>query len=287
MSNWHNQLEATLPAPEVQALALAGQIPQSSTSSPFQEPVPLAQWAREALGFVPYPAQAAVLDCPDTHVILCCSRQFGKTTLTALKIAHHALLQPKSEIVVCSAGKRQSSHLVDRAASFLRRAGVPVHGSGGSFRGARLPNGSAIFALPTRETTTRGYSAVSLLIFEEAAFVPDNFYHAATPFQAAVAAPHLWLLSTPGAQTGCFYEEWSDDERTHWRRFRVPTSECPHFRPEFLDNERVRKGDAIYRREYECEFVADGTQIITRELWDAAIDPDDPPFNGGQPLWRD
>jgi hypothetical protein len=250
-------------------------------------PASLTKWAREALDFHPFPAQSEILDCTAAHVILCCSRQFGKSTLTAIKMAHHALANPEAAVVVGSPSERQSGLLVDRAAAFLHHAGVRTRGYSRTTHGVRLPNGSAICALPMSERTTRGFSAVSLLIFEEAAFVPDSFYHMATPYQAAVRNPSLWLLSTPGSRSGFFFEEWIDAGRTHWRRFQVRASECPHFRPEFLAQERIRKGDSIYRREYECEFVSDATQIITRELWDSALDDDDIPFNGGKPLWND
>ncbi|QOY85106.1 terminase large subunit domain-containing protein [Paludibaculum fermentans] len=250
-------------------------------------PASLTQWATESLGFQPFPAQAEILDCRDSHVMLCCSRQFGKTTLTALKVAHHALTTPGTSVVIGSPSERQSVLLVRKAVNFLKTAQVATRSVGGGTYGVRLPNGSCIFALPMKEVTTRGFDAVSLLIFEEAAYVPDVFYHMATAFQAIVPNRILWLLSTPAGQSGFFYEEWADQARTHWRRFLAPASQSPLIDAEFLARERVRKGDAVFRREYECEFVADRLQIIGRELWDSALDPDDTPFNGGRPLWPD
>ncbi|WP_321476839.1 terminase large subunit domain-containing protein [uncultured Paludibaculum sp.] len=267
----------------------AGAVAEPGGHTPIAPPPPLSvtQWAREALHFEPFPAQAEILDCRDSHVILCCSRQFGKTTLTALKAAHHALTLPGANIVVGSPSERQSCLLVRKAANFLKRAGTPTRATGDNTKGVRLPNGSCIFALPMQQFTTRGFDAVSLLIFEEAAYIPDPFYHMATAFQAVVPNRCLWLLSTPGGESGFFYEEWSDAARAHWRRFRVPASQCPPIDGEFLAQERIRKGDAVFRREYECEFVSDAAQIIGSELWLANLDETDLPFNGGKPLWRD
>lgn len=45
-------------------------------------------------------------------------------------------------------------------------------------------------------------------------------------------------------------------------------------------------GDSSFRREYMCEFVSAGTQIIDRELLDDALDSGLSPFDGGSPLWR-
>ncbi|QOY85611.1 terminase large subunit domain-containing protein [Paludibaculum fermentans] len=278
-------LQAAAPGASATGGALT---PESDGSLQPAAPLPpLSEWAAQALDFHPFPAQAEILDCQDSHVMLCCTRQFGKTTLTALKAAYHALSTPNTSVVVGSPGQRQSARLVYKAGEFLRRAGVRIRSTAEGTYGARLPNGSCIYALPKQETTTRGFDAVSLLIFEEAAYTRDSFYHMATPFQAVVRNRSLWLISTPAAKSGFFYEEWSDPARTHWRRFRVPATECPLIDAAFLAEERIRKGETVFRNEYECEFVSDATQIISRELWDSALDEDDIPFNGGKPLWND
>lgn len=63
----------------------------------------------------------------------------------------------------------------------------------------RLPNGSRIIGLPGMEATTRGFSAVSLLIVDEAARVDDELYKALQPM-STVRDGDVWLLSTPSAK---------------------------------------------------------------------------------------
>jgi hypothetical protein len=49
------------------------------------------------------------------------------------------------------------------------------------------------------EATTRGFSAVSLLIVDEAARVDDELYKALQPM-STVRDGDVWLLSTPSAK---------------------------------------------------------------------------------------
>ena len=56
--------------------------------------------------------------------------------------------------------------------------------------------------------TIRGFSALSLLIFDEAAQVPDELYVALRPMLATTNGA-LWLLSTPYGKQGFFYNEWA------------------------------------------------------------------------------
>lgn len=246
----------------------------------------VSAWAARTLHFHPDPVQREILDCPDPDGLLLCTRQFGKTTITAIKAAHHALSGKEAKVVVGSRSQRQSEMLVAKTAAFLRQAGVALKPAGLKTFGYTLPNGAKLYALPHKPETTRGFDAVTLLIFDEAAVVSDELYDMATAFQAASAQPQLWLLSSAGPQSGFFYEEWSDPRRTHWRRFKVAADQCPRISPDFLARERLRKGEAVFRREYHCEFLAYGDQVISRELIHSANDPNTHPWNGGKPLWK-
>jgi hypothetical protein len=95
----------------------------------------------------------------------------------------------------------------------------------------------------------------------------------------------LWVISTPGKETGLFYEIWHTHEPDSWLRLAVPATECPRINPEFLAEARRMLGDSAFRREYLCEFVPEDGAIFTRALLDAAFDPDIEPINGGRPVW--
>ena len=105
-----------------------------------------------------------------------------------------------------------------------------------------LPNGSRIIGLPGKmHKTIRGFSALSLLIFDEAAQVPDELYVALRPMLATTNGA-LWLLSTPYGKQGFFYNEWAHGG-DRWQRIAVPATECPRISPAFLAEEREVLGD--------------------------------------------
>src|SRR5215210_9020523 len=77
-----------------------------------------SEWAQKMLNFTPDPKQAEVLDIEARYLILCCNRQWGKTTTIALKALHWALTIPDQTIVIISRTKLQAGILIDRASIF-------------------------------------------------------------------------------------------------------------------------------------------------------------------------
>jgi hypothetical protein len=221
-------------------------------------------WAREKFGFVADPVQERVLDPGVRRGILNCTRQWGKSTVTALKALHQALHYEQSLVMVASPSSRQSGEFVRKAGAFLRMLGVRVRGDGQNEVSILLPNGSRIVGLPGREATVRGFSGVSLVVVDEASRVPDAVYAAVTPMLAASGpGAALWLMSTPNGKRGFFWDEWSDEARK-WTRIAVRATDCPRIRAEFLEEERQRLGESMFRQEYLCEFV-DAEDAVFRE----------------------
>ena len=116
----------------------------------------------------------------------------------------------------------------------------------------------------------RGFSAVSLILIDEASRVCDDLYQALRPM-LAVGNGDLWLMSTPCGQRGFFYEAWKDDA-TDWMRVSVPATECERISPEFLDEERRHVPAATFEQEYMCCFTGDGTEYFDRQLVEDALD---------------
>ena len=109
--------------------------------------------------------------------------------------------------LVVSPTARQSGEFVRKAAGFARRLGIRPKGDGDNEISLALPNGSRIVGLPGTEATVRGFSAVSLLLVDEAARVSDDLYMAMRPM-LAVSGGELWLMSTPFGKRGFFYDAW-------------------------------------------------------------------------------
>ncbi|MCC6231354.1 MAG: hypothetical protein IT580_01850 [Verrucomicrobiales bacterium] len=211
-----------------------------------------ADWAREKLGLEADAAQARVLRTKGKRVILNCTRQWGKSTVTAAKALHHAATTAGSLTIVASPSARQSAEFVRKAVTFARRLGMRARSDGSQAISLVLPNGSRIVGIPGRAATVRGFSAVSLLIVDEAARVDDELYQTVRPM-LAVSDGALWLMSTPNGKQGFFWETWEKGGED-WERVRVTAEECPRIPQSFLEEERRTMGEAMYAQEYGCEF---------------------------------
>src|ERR1019366_1428378 len=157
------------------------------------------------LGFEPDQQQAEVLRPNAKRGILNCARQWGKSTVSAVKAVHRAVTQSGSLVLVASPTARQSAAWMRKAAALVRRLGVKVRGDGDNRISLAFPNGSRIVGLPgTRaDGRVRGFSAVSLLIIDEAARLEESMYKALRPM-LATGDGDLWMMGTPSGKRGFF-----------------------------------------------------------------------------------
>ena len=226
------------------------------------------------LGFSPDLRQEELLRCGAKQGILNCSRQWGKSTVAAIKAVHRAHFVAKSLVVVASPTERQSAEFLLKARGFVIKLGMAARGDGHNRTSLRLPNGSRIVGLPGKEANIRGFSAVNLLIIDEASRVADELYKTLRPM-LTVANGDLWLLSTPWGKQGFFHDNWEYGGDA-WARFRVPATECARIPAERLEMERAQLGDAWFRQEYLCEFVATDAQMFDTDLVRMALEEEEP-----------
>jgi len=208
---------------------------------------------REKLDFQLDAWQAQVLESRAKRGILNCTRQWGKSTVTAVKAVEQAWGHAESLTLVISPSARQSREFLRKAAQFARKLEVKTKGDGDNEMSLQFPNGSRIVGLPGNEDTIRGFSAVSLLLVDEASRVPDELYMAVRPM-LAVSGGALWLMSTPQGKRGFFWEAWERGGE-EWQRVQVTAYDCPRISDQFLEEERRAMGERRFRREYLCEFT--------------------------------
>jgi hypothetical protein len=237
--------------------------------------MPVATWAAQALGFQADPIQTEILNTHTPRLILCCTRQWGKSSVAAVKALHLAAAKPGAFILIASASFKQSAELlrvIRRHAEKL--LGARCKGDGINRGAIVLPNESRILALPQSPDTVRCFSAVDVIIIDEAAFVETEMHDALSPMLATTNG-QLWLLSSANTTTGEFYKIWRGNG-PEWRRFKVTAPECPRISPEFLAAERAAKGEAVFNREYMCDFTAIATVGVPESVVDDAFRGDVP-----------
>ncbi len=231
---------------------------------------------RTRLGFEPDARQAELLTAPVRRGMLNCTRQWGKSTITAALAVHRAYSEDGSLCVVLSPTARQSGEFLRKASGFVRRLGIRPRGDGDNEISLLFPNGSRIVGLPGTEATVRGFSRVSLMLIDEAARVSDELYLAMRPM-LAIGGGDLWVMSTPCGQRGFFWDEWTNHPE-RWTRVTVTAAQCPRISEAFLVEERAVMGDRWFRQEYMCEFVGVDDSVFSRESIERALRRDIEPL---------
>jgi hypothetical protein len=230
-----------------------------------------------SVGVEPDVWQEDLLRSGSDRILLNCSRQSGKSTMSAVTALHRALYHPGSLVLCLAPALRQSQELFGKIASFYRDLGRPVAPQGERKLSLELENDSRIITLPGSEKTIRGFSGAALLLVDEASRVDDGLYYAIRPM-LAVSGGSLMMLSTPFGKRGVFYEEWTGSHA--WERYEVPASECPRIPPEFLEEERATLPSWVYRQEYECSFEETEDQVFTTEMVERAVTSEVKPLFG-------
>lgn len=274
-----------------------------------------------ALGMDPDPWQQQLLESQSQRILVLCSRQVGKSQTAAAKALATALLDPPAEILIVSRAQRQSGELLRKVKELYsalcggrvkRRKWQPKtlkheliapaeltddqSASRDNVLSMEFNNGSRIISLPSTAETIVGFSAIDLLIIDEAARTSDQLYLSLRPM-LMVSKGQLLVLSSPYGRRGWFYKAWNDCEeavakgrKPAWERISVRADEVERIDKEWLEQERMDIGDRWFRQEYLCSFEADTGAVFDYEFVQAAIrDCGDPIFgalNGHvQPLY--
>lgn len=262
-----------LPVEVREALLGQLQLRKRASASESMSALQLAQ----ACGIEPDPWQSDLLTSDDRQVILNCSRQSGKSTISALLGLAETAYKANSLSLVLSPSQRQSSETYRKVRDFYNVLDKAPDVTAESSLKLELANGSRVQVLPGKEATVRGFSDVSLLIVDEAARVPDELYNAVRPM-LAVSGGRIILLSTPFGMRGFFWKEWSEGG-PDWKRVKVTAEECPRIPKDWLEKERQRIGSWWFDQEYMCRFVDSLEACFSMADIQAAITSE------VQPLW--
>lgn len=203
------------------------------------------------LGFSLDDIQARIIVSTAKRMIVCCSRQWGKTTTVAAKAAAEALSEP-GLILIIAPVERQARECFRKIRSSLKLALPNASWPEDNKTSLELPNGARVVALPAKGENIRGYTNPRLIIMDEAAFISDEDYRSIRPMLSHGC--RLIIMSTPFGKRGFFHETWKlQDPR--WERYSVEATQCSHIPESFLEEERIALGPWWYRQEYQCEFL--------------------------------
>lgn len=274
------------------------------------------------LGMSLDPWQLDVLTNAHIQTMLLCSRQAGKSQTLAVLALYEAIAHSHAEVLVLSKSLRQSVELLRKVKELWRgltggrvhrrsawkpktiveevkeddatiqKEGWDVAAYQGTFEitGVKekaltheFPNGSRITSLPGNPDTIVGFSAVTLLIIDEAARVPDNLLSVARPFLTVTEQVHgrpgrLVAASTPFGKRGWFWEAYNKTmearakgEKEYWKIIQVTAEQCPRISKEFLAQERAELGEMWFNQEYGCSFLSSVNSVFSHDLIHAMV----------------
>jgi phage FluMu gp28-like protein len=226
------------------------------------------QFAKKILNFKPYPYQEPFLRDHSPQIAACCGRQVGKTTLAAIKALHFALANPKSQVLIVSAGLRQSMIAFDKITGFIDEAIAPsVLLVEKSNTRVKFANGSRIVALPCGRdgSTLRGYTA-DMAILDECNFIPKIVIDSVIrPTTITRPKARTIMLSTPWMKDHPFHDAVTKPE-LQFKTYTWPSSINPQITHDALELEKKTIGDYDFNREYNAQFIDDQFSYFPSKL---------------------
>ncbi len=227
-------------------------------------------WAREVLGYHPDPWQADLLRSRSRKIILNCSRQSGKSTTCAALGLHESIYRRPSFGLVIAPSQDQSAELMMKFDEFRGAVELPSdYLSTDTKLAVKFANGNRFVARPGSEKTARSFSAVTLLLEDEAARVSDALYNSVRPMLAVSNGRHI-LMSTPFGKQNHFFKIW-DQERDIWQWFEIPAEQCPRITKEFLEEEK--RTNPWFEQEYHCKIMDTEGSIFSSDLFRSLANP--------------
>lgn len=215
--------------------------------------------------------QQELLNAKPPSSLLLCSRQSGKSTVSASMALYEAIYNPGSLVLIVSRSYRQAEELFRKVKTGLKKTFILDKIVRENQSGLELSTGSRILSLPGNEDTIRSFSSVSLLIIDEAAQVSDELYATVRPM-LAISKGRIIALTTPYGKRGWFFNAWESGR--DWYKVRITADECPRITKEFLETERNEIGEWWFRQEYFCEFVDTEDQLFTYDMISDAVSAD-------------
>jgi hypothetical protein len=252
---------------EIQRRVAAVVEPEAALALEEEPPDPVV-WAEQVSGERLDAWQREIMRSQDSHLLINCARQVGKSYVIALRSAYRARWLRKVAVVI-SPTQRQSRIIYSRTKAWLsREEGAILRATATEME---LATGGRLAALPgdRPDLSIRG-DTIDDLVVDEASRVKDSLIVAATPSTATKPEATITYLSTPAGPQGAFHAAWTRE--SWWTKIQVTAEQCSRISAEFLARERRRLGP-LYDQEYLCRFIAAPGGLFLSEDLARLFDP--------------
>lgn len=241
-----------------------------------------ATWLADECNLTPDPWQGEILQVRGTkkrgaRIAALAVRQSGKSQIAAGRAAHTGLFKkdrrgaPTVSLIAAPA-ERQAQLLLGRAAELLDYGG---HIDQRSQSRIVLKNGAQIIALPMGAdagATARGYTVTGIAILDEVGFLSAaQEVMAVVAPMCAIHGADLMLISSASFE-GDYWHGVSILGNGNWERFRITMDMCPRLNDEIIEDLRGELGPALFAREMELQFSAEGFSPVSLAAMRACVD---------------
>ena len=220
----------------------------------------------------PFEYQENILNDNSKRIIWRAGRQIGKTAVIAIKILFRAFTRYKEQILIIAPTLRQSNILFSKILSAISSNEI-IKKYTNENEGGRLTKTmvtfyhtmSEIIAVPAGRYgyNIMGYSP-TLVVWEEAAYIPDEVYSAIEPSVAATDGDMIYIAK-PFGKRGKFWELWNMDQKD-FPHYWTKSKECPLITAKFLAEKKAEIPETEYLQEYEGEFIEEADAFFSKEL---------------------
>ena len=227
------------------------------------------------LGFELDEWQKEVLQA-EGNLCICSGRQVGKSQIISIKVGEFIANHEGKSVLVVSITEDQAELMIQKILLYLHDNYPKLIGKGKkkpTKHIVKLTNGSEV---KSKAVGQYGLGILGLtidvLVPDEAAYMPEAIWAAATPMLLTTGG-QIWLLSTPNAQQGYFYEAYTNPAMG-FKTFHVNSEDVAAARPEplrsimlsYLEREKARMTELQYSQQYLAQFLEELGQLFPDSL---------------------
>ena len=204
-------------------------------------------------------------------------RQVGKSQIIAIKAAEYIKCNPNKRVLIISITEDQANNMLQKIMLYLHANYNSEIELTGKFKPTKhrvqMKNGSwcVTKAVGQYGTGVLGMT-VDVIIPDECAYLPEAIWASITPMLLTTGG-WLWLLSTPNAKQGYFYEAYTNPD-LGFQTFHVNSEEVAKQRAEpqrtmmleYLAREKGRMTKLQYAQQYLAQFLEDLGQFFPDKI---------------------
>ncbi len=195
---------------------------------------------------------------------------FGKTQVTAIsEVLHPMIYIPNFQVLIATdrlVTSQKFANKVVEAFEYFKSTNwseskdlsITINNT----TALTLSNRSHIECVSGEQRSPKGITS-DLIVFDEAAYIYDNYYDKARKTAMARPEARYIALTTPNGKQGWFYNLWMKAEQARldgkipaWETIYAIDDDCDWLPKSYFEAERAEaKTDAMYRQEMKCEFL--------------------------------